>query len=182
MYIFNVVRQDQVSLVGVALGLPAAIGLVGAVDLWNVARIRTLEKRYPGAFVAQLVPYPQLFPQLEPLVRAGVGRGRVGSSGYASIVVDRSSVRIFAGAWRPRESFSITGMEISDLRVRRVPQGKWILSSLELQFGSGDEAILVDLCLMRLWLGIPVVLRAEALAAKLTELREVLFGAARASS
>jgi hypothetical protein len=160
VYIVGLVRLHQFSAWGVVLGLALALLITGSVALFGSVRERTLRRMFPGAFVSNVAVYPQLQDQLLSASDAfGVDPPKFGLWRFASIVLDESSLRIYAGIRKPGLVYSIPSDLIKGLRIAKAPQGRWILPSFELDLTREQPPLLVDFCLITQRLGIPHAVR-----------------------
>jgi hypothetical protein len=117
------VRRDQFSAGGVVLGLALALLITGSVAFFGSVRERTLRRMFPGAFVSNIAVYPQLQDQLRVASDAfGVEPPKFGLWRFASIVLDESSLRIYAGIRKPALVYSIPSDVIKGLRIAKAPQ------------------------------------------------------------
>ena len=147
VYVVNVFRSGQFSVGGALLGLVLGLLIIGLVTVVGVARVRSLVRRYPHAFVANVAMYSQLRLQLRQLSDAlGVDASKLGSRRSASMVLDDVSLRIFAGL-QLRQIVALPSTAIASINVARAPQGKWVLPSLEVVFSFQGRTQPLDFCL-----------------------------------
>ncbi len=148
LYAVNLFRSGQFSVGGAILGLVLAALIVGFVAAVGVARVRALRRRYPHAFVANVAMYSQLHRQLREISDAlGVDASQLGSHRSASMVLDDTSLRIFAGL-PLRQILALPSTAIASISVVQAPQGKWVLPSLEVAFSFHGRTLPLDFCLV----------------------------------
>lgn len=146
VYVVNLFLFGQFSVVGALLGLVLALLIIGLVTVVAAARVRSLVRRYPHAFVANVAMYSQLCLQLRELSDAlGVDVSKLGLSRSASMVLDDVSLRIFAGL-PLRQIVALPSTAIASISVAKAPQGKWVLSSLEVVFSFQGRTLPLDFC------------------------------------
>lgn len=147
VYVVNLFRSGQFSVGGVLLGLVLGGLIIGYFAVVGVMRVRSLVRRYPHAFVANLAMYPQLHLQLREISDAlGVDASNLRSVRSASMVMDDTSLRIFAGL--PLiQILALPSTAIAGINVARAPQGKWVLPSLEVVFSFQGRTLPLDFCL-----------------------------------
>jgi hypothetical protein len=174
VYVINLFRSGQFSVGGALLGLVLGLLIIGLVAVVGVARVRSLVRRYPHAFVSNVAMYPQLHLQLREISDAlGVDASNLRSVRSASMVMDDTSLRIFAGL-PLRQILALPSTAIASINVARAPQGKWVLPSLEVVFSFQGRTLPLDFCLGNSNFRFPHAVGRVELDRKLAVAREAL--------
>lgn len=173
--IFALARQGALSVEGVVIGIVIIAGVFAWFGLRNDARLRSLHRKYPGSFVAQINIYPELVPQIRRLTGAFGGEYLgVRAVSYGSVVIDASSIQLFGGGSVPRKLAAVPTSAIADVRISRVLQGKWVLGTIEIEFVDGNSRYLANFCLLRWTWFLPRIVKGEALDEQLAAFRDAL--------
>jgi hypothetical protein len=159
------------------IGGGVVVIVFGSVNTANWIRRRALLRGSPSAFVRDVNLYPQALDQLVPLARkAGVMFEQPMSLWYRSIVIDDSSFRIVGGVFNRRELLSVPIAQLKAARIAVSPQGRYNLSSLELEFGFDGSDSRVDLALIQTRFGLPRVQGRVQLERDLGVIETILTG------
>ena len=100
--------------------------------------------------------YAQFRQQLSAAARAlGVDVSGVGRSKSGVILLDGQELRLFVGSGAPRQVASFPAQLIRGIQIADVPQGNWILNSLEFELSKDGETFAPDCCVTRkAWVGV----------------------------
>lgn len=155
LYIVNLFRTGKFSLGGALLGLAVGLLVIGLVAGVGAARVRSLRRRYPRAYVSNVALYDQLHPQLRQVSAAlGTDVPSLGARRSGAVVLDETALRVFVGL-RPRQILELPSTDIASIRVANAPQGKWVLPSFEIVFTVQGRTLPLDICLMNSNFGFP---------------------------
>jgi len=173
-FVVNLLRSAQFGIAGAVLGLGIVLLVIGTVAAVGAMRVRSLRRRYPRALVSNVAMYPQLHLQLREVSHAlGVNPSELRSRRSGAMVLDDTSLRIFAGV-PLRQVLALPSTAISSISIARAPQGKWMLSSLEVVFACHRRALPLDLCLMTSKFQFPHVVDRAELEKQLAQARQAL--------
>lgn len=174
LFTVNLVRSGQFNAGGAVFGVVGVVLVVGSIAGIGIARLRTLRGRYPRAFVSNLALYPQLYDQIRELTQAlGTDISPLGSRRMVSMVLDDESLRLFAG-FPLKEVLAFPSTAITSVDIAKAPQGKWVLSSLEVVFSVRGRRIPLDFCLMNSTFAVPHAVGRAELERRLPVARKAL--------
>ena len=160
---------------GVMLGLASVIAVFTAIATRNAIRLRAVARLHPAGFTSNVVAYRELPQQLQAVGNLlGVPQIKVRSPSYVSISVDSDFLRIYAGAWNPKELVALPISNLVDIQMTKKPQGKWNLTCIELVFGLLMEREPVDLCLIRNRWGLPRIAKSPMVENAVAQLISVV--------
>jgi hypothetical protein len=173
----TVARQGGIgNVLQVVFGVPLVLVFVLAyIDLLDFLRTRAARRAHPGEFVASIVAYQELRPQLNRVTSLlKLPPQKVRMMRYFSLVVTSMGFSLLGGVIQPKTYFSASGLRLIDAKIVRVPQGKWTLSCLELEYEVGKTTVILDFALMQVRFGIPGEMRAKVLEGALADVRQLI--------
>lgn len=160
--IWRTVRADGLSgdPTGYVLGFLAVLALWGFLGLSNWVRLRRVRSMGAGSFVVNISIFLDLEPQLEEVHRLlpQIHRSpkNVGIN-YATLAVDRGSLRIYIGWFKPKEIFKAPSSALTGVRVERVPQGTFNIHCIQFAFTNDEKSAHIDIAVLRPQFGLLVV-------------------------
>jgi hypothetical protein len=163
------VRGEPAGPAGIVFGVLLIILIVGSISSRLPLRVRRLRRDHPDAFVSTLMIYSKQIRQAREIAHIlGMMKPHLWSPTYAAMVVDEHTLNIYGGflfgvGGRPRLRASYPIANITAFGIEVVPQDRFILPSLHLEFRLGDHAAGLDLCLGKLKAGFPTVLNRPQL-------------------
>jgi hypothetical protein len=160
--IWRTIRADGLSgdATGYVFGFLAVLVLWGLLGLSNWVRLRRVRSISPKAFVVNISIFLDLEPQLEEVQQLLPRTRRSGKNAgihYATLAVDRDSLRIFRGWFKAKEEFRAPSSALSEVRVVRAPQGTFNLHCIQFAFTNDEKSAHVDIAVLRPQFGLLVV-------------------------
>ena len=156
--VLRLVQTSQFAWLGVVLGVAGVILLTLAITAVVSLRLAAVNRQAPDALAVSVLVYPQLVAQLSHLTKLlGLPRHRVRDTRYLSFTLDRSSARIFGGAFRQRELFVAPTSALESVELRRTEQGNFSIASASLTFVAGTDRGTIDVCLVQARWGLLVI-------------------------
>lgn len=160
IFVIRAVDQSKDGTTGsdLALGLAVIALVLAAFAFLGLCQFRVLSRAYPAALIFSIVMYRELAPQL---VRASSMSTHfdlnIRNGMHAAVVVDDDAIRFFKGFLKPNLFFSMPTELLRSTTLRKVPQGKWNLTTLEMSFSDNAVEAVINLSIVRSGFTVPII-------------------------